>query len=181
MRKDDKAWIWTFTGRKFYLLRPSAKDIDIRDIAHALSMQCRWTGHSRFHYSIAQHSYYCSLLVPSEYALDALMHDATEAYMGDMNRPLKHFTPAGPIFRRQEAVVHAAIAAKFGLSFAELAVVKIADDEMLYLEKDTILTGKPKWNMKWGTGNKAAIKIVPWTPKEAEKKFLKRFEQLRSL
>ena len=90
------AWIITYSGKKFYHLAPSAEMVDIVDIAHALSLTCRWTGHTRYHYSVAQHSWYFSYLVPKEFALSALLHDASEAYLGDMNRPLKHFTPAGP-------------------------------------------------------------------------------------
>lgn len=177
--KNQHAWISTFTGKKFFLLHPAASAIDIEDIAHSLSMQCRWTGHSMFHYSVAQHSYYCSFLVPEEYAFEALLHDASEAYCGDLNRPLKHFTPAGPAYRAQEAVVMNAIRIKFKLPLVESAIVKMADDRILYAERVQVMSTKHRWTTKWGDGTAADIKIKKWTPEKAEKMFLKRFHELK--
>jgi hypothetical protein len=74
----NKAYIGTFTGKKFFLLKPRLVDIDIRDIAHGLAMQCRWTGQCKHHYSIAQHCYYCSFLGPEAEALDRLLHDVLQ-------------------------------------------------------------------------------------------------------
>lgn len=65
----DPCWIETYTGRKFYLLHPRPEDVDITDIAHALSNQCRYTGHTRMFYSIAEHSYHVSYHVPETDAL----------------------------------------------------------------------------------------------------------------
>jgi hypothetical protein len=179
MRDSKKAWISTFTGKKFFLLHPRLKDIDIKDIAHSLSHQCRWTGHTRYHYSIAQHSWYCSFIGPESEALDRLMHDGSEAYMGDMNRPLKHFTQAGPAYRAQEAVVQNAIAVKYGLALVQPPSVHYADNLLLYAEKEQLIAGHHRWKIKWGTGGVSArIKIVRWTPEKAEKKFLERFREL---
>ena len=86
-RKGD--WIQTFTGRAFYVLDPRPEDVDIEDIAHALSMQCRFAGHCREFYSVAQHSVTASWLVPPEDALWGLLHDAAEAYVVDLPRPIK--------------------------------------------------------------------------------------------
>jgi 5'-deoxynucleotidase YfbR-like HD superfamily hydrolase len=177
MKDSQKAWISTYTGKKFFLLHPRLKDIDIRDIAHALSQQCRWTGHTKHHYSIAQHSYYCSFLVPEGDALDALMHDASEAFMGDMNRPLKHFTSAGPAYRAQEAVVQNAIAVRFGMRLVEPESVHIADNLMLYAEKKQLIRSKFREAQRWGRGA-ANVKITRWTPEKAERMFLKRFREL---
>ena len=82
-------FIQTFTGKQFHLLNPRPEDICIEDIAHALSMLCRFTGHTRVFYSVAEHSMHCSLVVPKEHRLQALLHDATEAYLGDLSAPLK--------------------------------------------------------------------------------------------
>ena len=140
----DSAWIETYTGKKFFLLNPRVEDIDILDIAHGLSLQCRWTGQCKFHYSIAQHSYYCSLLGPKEEALERLLHDASESFMGDMNRPLKHFTDAGASYCRQERVVQSVIRERFGLSLTiESPSVHIADNQMLYAEKRQLMTALP--------------------------------------
>jgi|ERR1700719_298744 hypothetical protein len=175
----NKAFIGTFTGKKFFLLKPRLKDIDIKDIAHGLALQCRWTGQCKFHYSVAQHSYYCSFLGPDNEALDRLMHDSSESFLGDMNRPLKHFTAAGPAYRRIESVMHHLICRKYGLSLIEPPSVKIADNLMLYAERDQIM----KLNFQTtndGTWDEtpASIKIKKWSPEKAERKFLKRFREL---
>lgn len=177
-----KAWIITFTGKKFYHLAPTPAMVDIKDIAHALSMLCRWTGHTRYHYSVAQHSWYCSYLVPKEFALEALLHDASEAYLGDMNRPLKHFTQAGPAYLKIEERVERAIFAKFGVSFPLPEEVKVADTQILYAEKAQLMhvTEATKYEAKkWGRDEtEADVKIQRWTPRRAEKMFLKRFAEL---
>jgi hypothetical protein len=98
-RRGD--WMQTFTGRAFYPLDPRPEDIDPVDIAHALSLICRYGGHSSRFYSVAEHCVLMSHAVAPEHALWALLHDATEAYLGDMIRPLKRsgrFT-AGPASR----------------------------------------------------------------------------------
>lgn len=181
MNQANKAFIGTFTGKKFFLLKPRLKDIDIRDIAHGLALQSRWTGQCKFHYSVAQHSYYCSFLGPGNEALDRLMHDSSESYMGDMNRPLKHFTNAGIEYRRQEAVLQHLICRKFGLSLMEPASVKIADNRMLYAERQQLMKMKFKEAEKWlSDETPAPIKIVKWSPEKAERMFLKRFKELRA-
>ena len=176
-----KAWIITYTGKKFYHLRPDASMVDIEDIAHALSMICRWTGHTKFHYSVAQHSYYCSYLMRSDkLSLAALLHDASEAYLGDMNRPLKHFTPAGPAYLKIEEAVERVIFTKFGLPYPMPAAVKDADSRMLYTEKEQLMPTHA-WTTKWGgsvSEGLNGISIERWTPRRAEKMFLRRFKEL---
>lgn len=86
-RRGD--WISTFTGRVFWPLDPRPEDVDIVDIAHALSHLCRWGGHTTAHWSVAQHSIMVSEIAPQELALAALLHDAAEAYIGDLMRPVK--------------------------------------------------------------------------------------------
>ncbi len=179
MNQVNKAFIGTYTGKKFFLLKPRLKDVDIRDIAHGLALQCRWTGQSKFHYSIAQHSYYCSFLGPESEALDRLLHDASESYMGDMNRPLKHFTEAGVAYRRQEAVLQHTICRKFGLALIEPSSVKIADHQMLYAERNQLMNLEFEEVGHWNKDETpASVKIKKWSPKKAEKMFLRRFNEL---
>ena len=172
------AWIQTYTNKRFHILEPQQEDICIEDIAHALSLQCRFTGHTKFHYSVAQHAYYASIIVPPEFAFEALMHDASEAYIGDMSRPLKHFTTAGAEYLKVEANIEAAIACKFGLPLVMSAAVKKADNMMLYAEKK-VLMAEMEWTTKWADTEEAAnVRIVEFTPKTAERLFLRRFNQL---
>ena len=79
----------TFTGKLVNPLDLTPQDVDIRDIAHHLSNMCRWQGATRHFYSVAEHCVHVSRLVPTGYALLALLHDAAEAYMGDAIRPIK--------------------------------------------------------------------------------------------
>src|SRR5271157_1023126 len=178
----NRAWIITYTGKKFYLLNPQPEMIDIKDIAHALSMMCRWTGHTCWHYSVSQHSWYVSHLVPKEFALSALLHDASEAYLGDMNRPLKHFTSAGSEYRKVEESVERAIFKKYNLPYPMAEEVKGVDNQMLYAEKSQLMkvTRATKYeSMKWGCKEtEAPITIEKWTPHRAETMFLKRFQEL---
>ena len=177
----SKAYIATYTGKKFFLLAPRKQDIDIRDIAHSLSLQCRWTGHVKFHYSVAQHAYYCSYLGPKEEALERLMHDDSEAYISDMNRPLKHYTDAGAAYMKVEEPLQHMIYEKFLCKTPEPPSVKVADNLMLFAEKQQLFDAV-NFSMsatEASLGDKAAdIRIRQWTPREAERMFLSRFEEL---
>lgn len=179
MNQDaDKAWIETFTGKKFHVLAPQQEEICIEDIAHALANQVRFTGHVREFYSVAQHSVYVSELVAPEHAKWGLLHDAPEAYISDLNRPTKYFTEIGPAFQCVEAAIMDAIALKFGLCEPEPEAVRAADNLMLYAERNQLL-GKLPWDFKWGPEVAANIQIYPLLPKVAEDLFLERFFELQ--
>ncbi|HZS43385.1 MAG TPA: hypothetical protein VFA52_04340 [Candidatus Paceibacterota bacterium] len=179
MNNLEKAYIITYVGRQFFLLKPNIEDINILDIGHSLAMQCRWTGHTKYHYSIAQHSWYCSYIGSEEEALYRLLHDASEAYLGDMNRPLKHFTEAGDAYREVEKPLQSMIYKKFGLEETEPESVKIADNMMLYAEKAQLLNTKCPEAEIWLPGEISAdVCIHKWLPEQAEEKFLQRFYEL---
>lgn len=176
----SQAWIETFTGVPFDILEPKPEMIKIEDIAHALSMLCRFTGHTKFLYTVGQHSLVGSYLVPPDFALDFLLHDATEAYIGDMNRPLKHYTEAGDAYRKVEANLSVAIARKFGISEVEPECVRKADDAMLYAEKQQLMTGLSWTGTVWSDFSRAAhVVIREVSPKQIEQFFLDRFYQLK--
>jgi 5'-deoxynucleotidase YfbR-like HD superfamily hydrolase len=168
----NAAWIQTYTGRAFPIFDPQEDDIDIRDIAHALSQICRFTGHTREFYSVAQHSVLVSKHVPPELALQALLHDAPEAYIGDMNRPLKH---SGLMdgFKDVEDVLWKAIANAFGVPQEMDAKVKAADNRALFSEQRDLMGRVPKpWKDPVEPYEEA---IVPLGPKEARALFLQRY------
>jgi len=88
-RKGD--WFLTFTGRQFYPLDPCPEDIDIHDIAHHLSLICRFNGACRVFYSVAQHCCIVSDALARPYKLRGLLHDGTETYFGDMIKAIEVF------------------------------------------------------------------------------------------
>lgn len=106
------SWILTHSGRQFDLLAPTAAMISPHDIAHALANLCRFNGHTREHYSVAQHSLIVCDLAPEKHQLSALIHDATEAYLGDMTRPLKALMPE---YRNAEQRVWITICDRFNI------------------------------------------------------------------
>ena len=130
-------WMQTYTGGKFYPLAPKAEDVQPRDIAHALSLICRYGGHVLRFYSVAEHCLLLSHAVKPEHALWALLHDATEAYVGDMVRPLKLDMPA---YCEAEDRVMVAVAERFGLEGTTMpAEVKAADTRILLDERAAVL------------------------------------------
>jgi 5'-nucleotidase len=176
----SKAWIETYTGLKFDVLNPKPEQITIADIAHALSQVCRFAGHTKYFYSVGQHSYLGSFLVPSEDALWFLLHDASEAYVGDMSSPLKHLTAAGDAYRPVEQKIMRVICKKFELSESQPASVHVADTAMLYAEKKQLMGPLP-WDRDWGKFIKPAdVRIREMSPRKVEQLFLERFTKLNS-
>jgi hypothetical protein len=167
-------WLQTFTGRYFYPTAPCPDDVDIRDIAHALSQICRYAGHTSEFYSVAEHSWLVSTMVPEEYALHALLHDAAEAYCQDLPSSVKQALPA---YKEMEDQIQRAIWYKFNLYPEEPRIVKQADLDILYTEKDRVLGNTPPWTQIPGT-KRAGLRLECWQPKAAEYAFLTRFERL---
>jgi len=170
-RRGD--WMQTATGKQFWPLDPRPEEVDILDIAAALSKLCRYNGHCDWPYSVAQHSVYVSHQVPAEHALAALLHDATEAYCADVPRPLKPFL-AG--YADIEQRIWEVIAERFGLPRELPECVKAADNAVLLAEKDQIMRPAPAdWRVP---GNAAPIRIAYWTTDQAREAFLSRFALL---
>lgn len=143
-------WIITRSGRKFDLANPTADMVDPNDIAHSLSMQCRFNGHTISFYSVAQHCCLVADLVPAEHQLAALLHDATEAYVGDMVRPLKEamrdcaaYHGTACMYDVTEQMVWEAICERFNLDPILPASVKHADLVALATEKRALMPHHP--------------------------------------
>lgn len=126
--------IVTYTGKIIETLNPDPGQICVEDIAHALSNLCRFTGHTKEFYSVAQHSVLVSSLCPKEDAMWGLLHDATEAYVSDIARPIKKFTEWGSGYLDVEAALMEAVCERFGLDPEMPASVKDADDKLLVAE-----------------------------------------------
>jgi len=156
--------ILTHTGKRFDLFEPDADMIDPRDIAHSLAHLCRFNGYTREFYSVAQHSCLVADLVPAEHKLAALLHDATEAYLGDMTRPLKEWMP---YYRGFEDVIWRRVCERFGLEIDLPASVRQADLIALATERRDLMPPDPAtWDCLVGI-EPAPEHIRPWSPTEA--------------
>jgi len=166
-------WIQTFTGKRFTPSEPKPELFDIRDIAHSLSMLCRYNGHCRTFYSVAEHSVRVSRICAPEEQRWGLLHDLGEAYMGDMPRPIKlHF----PLFVEIEEQVLKVAAEVFQLSWPMPAGVKVADDTLLSTEFRDLMAEIPD---PYPLPQEPLPEvIVPMSPEEAERAFLERYAEL---
>lgn len=170
--------ILTSTGRTFNFLHPEQCEFVIEDIAHALSNICRFTGHPREFYSVAQHAFYVSTIVPPQHARAALLHDGTEAYLSDMSSPLKALMPA---YKELEHKVERLLLSSFGLPPDLHPCIKQADLEMLATEKrDLMPPNAMDWTILDGIRPRQDLCITPWPPGMAKAFFLKRYQELTS-
>ena len=143
MRKGN--WIQTYTGKQFWPLDPRPEDIDLVDVAHALSQQCRFSGHTNVFFSVAQHSVnVAEYLKREEHPLETqrwgLLHDASEAYVVDVPRPMKRMLPD---YIAAENVVQSIIANRFDLCWPMPEAVHHADNVMLASEAKYLLKPPP--------------------------------------
>jgi 5'-deoxynucleotidase YfbR-like HD superfamily hydrolase len=160
-------WMLTVGGRAFYPLDPRPEDIEIEDIAHALSMICRFGGHSSKFYSVAEHSLRVAMAISGaggtrDESFAGLMHDAAEAYVGDMIWPLKRSNQARG-YKEVESLVELAIAMRFGFPAAMPPIVKRFDLVLLSTEKRDLMNAG--WCRKVGAGleaEAAATTLGPW-------------------
>lgn len=192
-------WMQTFTGRAFYPLDPAVPDIDPMDIAHSLAMQCRYNGHVRRFYSVAEHCVLMSDWVLANLghiddlgddvrrlALWALLHDAPEAYVGDMVRPLKVNMPD---FCDADDRVMLAVAARFGLKgkardlgdgtdgLTLPASIKLVDMRILLDERAALMSTPPR---DWALGDvePLGVTIRGWDPAIAKWEYIARLRDL---
>lgn len=167
-------WMQTFSGGRFYPLSPRPEELEPVDIAHALSLLCRFGGHVDRFYSVAEHCVLMSRAVAPEYALAALLHDATEAYVVDVPRPLKRQLPG---YREIEEQVWFAIAHRFGLDFELPAEVHEADNRILVNERRELLSHAEPWSSIEGL-EPLPVEIVGWDPLTAEAEYRHRLYEL---
>jgi len=168
--------IETYTGKLIDPLNPHQDDIEIVDISHALSMNCRFNGHCSEFYSVAEHSVYVSKLVPPEIALKGLLHDAAEAYISDVCYPIKL---RWPWFKEAEDALLEVIFDKFGLSNDFPEELEFIDRGISILEADRLgidvnnMVKPPGWDER-----EIDIKINVWSPIVAESMFLEHWQRL---
>jgi len=170
-------WIQTFSGQMFWPLDPRPEEIFTHDIAHALSLICRYAGHCREFYSVAQHCVIGTHLVPRHLALDFLFHDASEAYISDLPKPVKvHLAD----YKEIEATIEAAIAERYGLQDPHPPEIKTMDWTLLATEaRDLMEIPRMAWYIPEGIRALDYV-IKPWKPSKAESLFHRHFEVLTS-
>jgi hypothetical protein len=174
-------YLQTVSGRWVDPFDPDPRQLDPGDIARALANQCRFGGHSRVFYSVAQHSVLVSRLVEerggdTEDAFAALMHDATEAYLGDMPHPLKHRSPLGAAFKAAEQHLEQAIRERFRIK-ADVPEIKRADRALLATERRAFSGESWHWPELDGV-EPLDLELVAWTPDEAAGAFARRYAEL---
>lgn len=181
MSNKEHCWIQTYTGRKFHYYDPHPDQLHIDDIAHALSNNCRFNGHTREFYSVAQHSVIVAELVElidPEHAACGLMHDAPEAVVSDVPKPFKESISHafGPV----EDAVWKTVAEKYGLPPEMPKAVKTADFQALLLEKSQLLPVHVEWP---GVTEEMYLSlpkyvIEPVGPDESKAMFMDKFNEL---
>jgi uncharacterized protein len=180
MARTDDGWVLTYTGRRFWPLDPRSCEFSVEDWAHALANKCRFGGHCREFYSVAQHSVLVSRDLPDELALWGLLHDVGEAYLPDVVRPIKHRLPL--LVDAEEEILRA-VADWIGLAWDQAgggipAEVQQADLLALATEaRDLMPTGPTPWDSLRGI-TPWPVRIRPWAPAEAKARFLEAFDQL---
>ncbi|WP_245459681.1 MULTISPECIES: phosphohydrolase [unclassified Mesorhizobium] len=165
-------WMQTFTGRCFWPLDPRPEEIFIEDIAHALSLQCRYAGHCLKFYSVAEHSVLLARYVSPQDRLWALLHDASEAYLVDVPRPVKRDLAN---YKHLEAAVMSAVCERFGLSPEMPADVNEADNRIIQDERINLSVCERPW---FSPPAPLGIDLLGLSPPEAEALFLQTFHDL---
>lgn len=140
MNEYKGAWITTYKGTKFHFRNPKPEEIDIEDIAHHLSQLCRFTGACKPFYSVAEHSIRVAEIVPEELKLAALLHDAAEAYIGDISRPIKYTHK----LKETEEIITKVIAKKYGVDLNN-SEVKEADNILIATEGRDLMSNMDSW------------------------------------
>lgn len=165
-------YLTTARGRAVDIQLVTPDDISILDIAHSLSNLCRFAGHTREFYSVAQHSVRVALTLPPELQLAGLLHDATEAYVVDLPRPIKNLLPD---YKKLEARVWEAISFRFGVARFEHPLIKEMDNRALRTEWEELMRHPLPMEFK---GLPRLQPKAPLQPKAAYKLFLLTFAQL---
>lgn len=164
-------WMQTATGRQFWPLDPRPEEVHLEDIAAALSKICRYGGHCKRFYSVAEHSVLMARALPEALRKYALLHDASEAYLNDVIRPLKRFIPG---YCAIEHKVMVAVCDRFKVEYPMPAAIKEADNNIILDEHVQMMAGGPAWDKpEWEIGRvPLGVTIEGWLPQRACAEFL---------
>lgn len=174
----EDGWLETFTGQKFHFTEPVPEEMHIEDVAHSLSLLCRYNGHTKAFYSVAEH---CVLIcdwiaanwpgASQQILRTALLHDVAETYLGDMSRPVKYQMPR---FKELEHLIEDAAAVRFDLELPYPAIVEECDARILVDERQQCMSDSDN---EWGTDVLEAldVRIRFLDPPNVRRLFLDRF------
>ncbi len=174
-------YLQTVSGRWVNPFDPNPEQIELADIARALANQCRFGGHCRAFYSVAQHCVIVSELMEGEgasadEALAALMHDAAEAYLGDLPHPIKHRSQLGQVFKDAEEPLERVIRGRFAITNSPSEIKRI-DRALLATERLAFSAERWQWPELEGV-DPLDVELEPWSPDRAADAFIRRFEEL---
>lgn len=170
----------TFTNKKFYCLDPRPEDIHIVDIAHSLSMKCRFNGHSDRFYSVAEHSMAVANQCSPENKLYGLLHDAAEAYLPDIPRPVKYSVEViANQIREIEHNIMRVILNKYGLKDEIPDEVREVDSRMCLTEGNMLMKDTSEWDLRWKHKPYDMI-LYCMGPRTAKNTFLSNFKLYQS-
>lgn len=172
--------VHTMTGKQVSIMTPDPDTLDIADIAHNLARINRFNGATKIPYSVASHSVWVSKTVPEKFALSGLLHDASEAYLGDIIAPLK---PLLSEYGRIEFQFDAAVRRRFGVSIGVLAPDRLREADSAAALLEMFALGHPVYEeYKTHLNHLDAVylrqPVVPQSPECAEKIFLERYYEL---
>ena len=176
--QQTKSCITTASGKFFDILKPEEYEFDIEEISTALSNLCRYTGHVNRFYSVAEHSVLVSRIVPQHLALAGLLHDASEAYLGDVSSPLKKLLPE---YQAIEDRVQRSLAGYFGFEYPFGEEIYAADKRMYWQERQSIADNGVRdklWHQDYAASRK--VEAMGMSPVMARRMFIKRYRELTS-
>jgi hypothetical protein len=176
-----KALVITHSGRQIDFDNFKTTDVDIHDIAHSLSLTCRYNGHCKKFYSVAEHCVRCSWMCTLErYKKILLLHDAAEAYIGDVINPLKYYDELNGVLNKLDDKISYYVYAKYGIGINpdDKEIIHNVGKSLLYAEmRDIFPYGFMNPCMPLGTVP-ANIKIRPWSPRKARRLYLREAKRL---
>jgi hypothetical protein len=179
----SEPYIETASGTAFHFDDPPAEEILIDDVAHALSHICRFNGHTQRFYSVAEHSLLIARWLerqghPPLVCYTGLLHDAAEAYINDLPRPIKY---AMPEYRAMEKTIELAVAVRFGTTYPVPPVIKEADARIILDERRSVMN--PRSRNKWVVDDlePLGVMVVGWEPGVAKSHFLNEYHRLSGI
>ena len=173
-------WTQTVSGKAFDFEDPQPDMVCIEDIAYSLSNLARYNGHSRPVYTVGDHSLHVCARLPSDLKLEGLLHDAVEAYTGDLIAPLKHKPELKPVWKAIDEAIQEVVSIKFGIPVLMHPLVRDADLRMLETEKrDLGFLPTPRDWVDTGLEPYPEVLIPVLDNRVVEKRFLEMFDLYR--